>query len=118
MIAKSGHVAILQRDTETDRYRVEYLPIGEIKPSPENDHIYGEIAYDEQMKSLIDSIERNGLDEPLIMTADGFVLSGHRRLWAIKFMGWKIVPCRIKTVCREGNSEYHRLLADYIPHRI
>ncbi|MCY2990915.1 MAG: ParB N-terminal domain-containing protein [Planctomycetota bacterium] len=118
MIAKSGHGAILQDDPPDDPYHVEYLPIGDIKPSPENDHIYGALAYDEQMKSLIDSIERNGLEEPLIVTADDYVLSGHRRLWAVKYLRWNIVPCRIKSICRTGNQNYHRLLSDYNPQRV
>ena len=60
-----------------DRYHVEYLPIDQIKPSPENDGIYGRIdESDEAFSALWNSINDRGLEEPLILTADGYILSG------------------------------------------
>jgi hypothetical protein len=101
------------------RYQVEMPPIGYIKPSPENDAVYGEIEHDEQMENLIESIRRKGLEEPLILTEDLFVLSGHRRLYALEHLGWDMVPVRIrKGICRHGNHEYHRDLVEYNPQRI
>jgi len=44
-----------------DRYSVKLMTAWLIKPSPENDEIYGEIEEDEQMDRLIDSIKRQGL---------------------------------------------------------
>lgn len=102
-----------------DRYAVEYAPLDSITPSPENDQVYGEIEHDEAMEALIDSIRRKGLDEPILLTEDRFILSGHRRYYAVGFLGWKEVPVRIKAgIRREGNAEYHRDLADYNPQRI
>jgi hypothetical protein len=113
--AKLGHDEVLH----DDRYQVEYRTVGEILPSPENDEVYGPIQHDEQMENLIASIERNGLDEPLLLTADGYVLSGHRRFHAVKYLGWKTVPIRTKRdVRRAGNREYHRLLVEYNPQRV
>ena len=85
------------RPTRTkDRYAVEFVPIGSITPSPENDQVYGEIQHDEAMGALIDSIRRKGLDEPILLTEDRFILSGHRRYYAVGFLGWKEVPVRVK----------------------
>lgn len=111
--AKLKHDAVLH-----DRYRVEYVPISEISPSPENDSIYGHIEHDEQMDNLIESIRRRGLEEPLILTEDGYVLSGHRRLYAVAHLGWSEVPCRFSPIVREGNHNYHRDLIEYNPQRI
>ena len=64
----------------TDDYRVEWLSIDSVKPSPENDEIYGKVSdSDSQMGALIDSIRSRGLEEPIIVSADGFIVSGHRR---------------------------------------
>lgn len=104
---------------QSDRYHVEYLPIGKIKPSPENDQVYGDIEHDEQMQNLIGSIRRKGLEEPLILTGDNYVLSGHRRLYAIKWLDWKEVPCRIRgDILRRDCADFHRELIEYNPQRI
>ena len=55
-----------------NRYAVQYVPVNSILPSPENNDLYGEIEDDEQMDALIDSIERRGLEEPLILTGDNY----------------------------------------------
>ncbi len=48
-----------------------------------------------------------------------FVLSGHRRLYAVKYLGWDAVPVRVRrNIRRDGNSEYHRELVEYNPQRI
>ena len=102
-------------------YDVQFVPIDQIHPSPENDQVYGEIVRDEQMDALIDSIRTRGLEEPLIATADNFILSGHRRLYACRHLKWKEVPVRVKEKIRRGktgNKTYHKLLTEYNPQRI
>lgn len=102
-----------------DRYRVVRVPVDEINPSPENDDLYGEIEHDEQMDALIDSIEKRGLEEPLILTADNRILSGHRRYYAVSYLDWETVPCRYRENIRWDNTtDYHTLLAEYNPQRI
>lgn len=121
--ANSGHDGILQDD---DRYRVVCVPADEIKPSPENDDLYGQIEDDAQMAALVESIQKRGLEEPLVLTADRYILSGHRRFHAIKTYspGWfrakgNCIPCRIRQdVRREGNPQYYQELAEYNPQRI
>jgi ParB-like nuclease family protein len=105
--------------TNDDRYRVEYLPIEAIKPSPENDKIYGKIDEDDEMSlALADSIRERGLEEPLILTADGYILSGHRRFAVCKDVMDEI-PCRIKPdIRRIGNPDYMRDLIAYNPQRV
>ena len=66
-----------------DRYIVEFVPLDEITPSPENDDLYGPIRHDEQMECLIASIESIGLTDPIHLTQDDFILSGHRRFFAL-----------------------------------
>ncbi len=59
--------------------------------------------YDDEyeLDKLVESIKEVGLIEPLIVTKDYVLLSGHRRLNAIKQAGIKNVKC----VFREGSSD-------------
>jgi len=78
----------------------------EIRPSPENDAIYGVIdPTDQEIIELAQSITEHGLREPLTVTADGYILSGHRRYAASKlaklsmfqFVGSRCVATTIST---------------------
>lgn len=100
-----------------DRYKVHFVPIDSIKPSPENDEIYGEIVPDNAMKNLIESIKENDLGDPLLITQDRYILSGHRRYYALNRLHYKKVPVMISPICRKGNKEYHRHLVAFNPQR-
>jgi hypothetical protein len=105
--------------SKREPYQVEWVPIDSVKESPENADIYGEIAEDEQMDNLVESIDKRGLEEPILASADRFILSGHRRHYACRKLGYTHVPIRIrKNVSRIGNTEYHRELIEYNPQRI
>lgn len=64
----------------SNRYAVEFMPIDDIYPSPENDEIYGKVEHDNQMDDLIESIREHGLEEPL-----GQAPAAHR--WAESLRG-------------------------------
>lgn len=67
-----------------------------LRPAPENDQIYRRPDPDDpDFRALVASIERDGIREPLVVTRDGFVVSGHRRLAAAKAAGLTHVPCRL-----------------------
>lgn len=102
------------------RYAVSLAPIEEIKPSPENDDIYGEITADNDpgVFRLVESIRRVGLEEPLILTMDGFILSGHRRFVSCRHIGWTMIPVRYAAIRRDQTTDYHRRLAELNPQRI
>lgn len=100
-------------------YTVEFVPIGDIRPSPENDKIYGVIEHDETMQSLIESIASEGLEEPIIVSKDGFILSGHRRYYACSWLRKKVVPVRRKAFSRASRlDEWPLLLTKYNPQRV
>ena len=70
MIAKTPGSS--RKKKTDDAYAVEYVGIGDIKPSPENDDIYGAVVDDTQMELLVSSIRNRGLEEPIILSADNF----------------------------------------------
>jgi len=75
-------------------YIVE-MKVSMLKPNPINETIY-----DNNEKALTDlkhSIESNGLLEPLVITRSNLVISGHRRLEALKQIGFETCDCRIST---------------------
>jgi hypothetical protein len=57
---------------------VQVWPIGKIRPAPENDDIYRAISVDD-VADLMRSIREHGIQEPLLVSSDGFIISGHRR---------------------------------------
>ncbi len=101
-----------------DRYKVHWVPIDSIQPSPENDDIYGEIEHDAAMSGLIASIEAKGIEEPILVTLDDFILSGHRRYYACEYLGWDSVPVSYRNIRREGHPRFHAELTQYNPQRI
>jgi ParB family chromosome partitioning protein len=47
------------------------------------------------IQSLAESIEDLGLLHPVLVTPEGFLLSGERRLRAAKLLGWADIPVSI-----------------------
>lgn len=103
-----------------DRYKTYLVPTGKIQPSPENSEVYGAInaKTDPALPMLVRSIRRLGLEEPLILTRDNFILSGHRRFVVLQAIGAKVIPVRYANVTRADATDYHRLLAQYNPQRV
>lgn len=102
------------------RYMPRLVAVSKIKPSPENAEVYGAVNFenDPALETLVRSITRRGLEEPLILTDDNFILSGHRRFFAIQQLKWKRVPARYAGVKRSDTPDYHRLLTEYNPQRV
>ncbi len=74
---------------------VRSIPLAELLPPlyPVRTH-----ADDDKMRELVRSIATKGLIHPLTVTAeDGKyrILAGHRRLIAVRGLGWQEVPCSI-----------------------
>lgn len=105
--------------TKESEYAVEFVDIRSVTPSPENDDVYGAIEHDEQMDALIESIASRGLEEPIIVSSDGYIVSGHRRYFACTWLEWSEIPVRRKPFSREDNStDWPRILTEYNPQRI
>lgn len=100
---------------------VPILPIERIKPSPENAKMYGVVdPKDPEIRALADSIAERGIQEPLVVTEDYFVLSGHRRLTAAWLADLRKVPVRVYPARRAdlGVDEYLQLLVTHNRQRV
>lgn len=69
------------------KWTLEKRSIDELKPHPENPRVFTEKG----MKDLGKSIDKIGMAQPINITPEGIVLSGHARLMALKQKGIKDV---------------------------
>jgi hypothetical protein len=89
-----------------EHVQVCQVPVEDLKPAPENELVYRPVLPDDPgIEALAESIKEYGIREPLVITEDNFILSGHRRLAAAKLAGLSYVPCRVEKINRE---EEHR----------
>lgn len=73
------------------------IALGSISPSPENDLLYRPVdPKDPTIIALADSINKNGVLQPLILTNDLYIISGHRRFAAARIAQVGSVPCQIR----------------------
>ncbi|MCX6880757.1 MAG: ParB N-terminal domain-containing protein [Verrucomicrobia bacterium] len=71
---------------------VHEVPIDSIHQTPENWRIYIKPDADDQFAALVASVEELGILEPLTVSKDNFILSGHRRHAAAEAAGLDTVP--------------------------
>lgn len=73
--------------------------VSELRTPPLNDSVYGVIRVDDpDVQELAKSIECNGILEPLVVSKDGYIISGNRRFTAATMLGMKTVPVRVEDV--------------------
>src|SRR5216683_5036855 len=86
--------------------------VSSLKPSPENEALY-QLPDDTEIIKLAEVLRSRRCD-PLTITLDSFIVSGHRRRLALVLNGQQWVDCRILPFRREDLSrdEYVKLLRD------
>jgi hypothetical protein len=91
------------------------VPTLSVYPSPENDDLYRPVdPADPEIIALASSISENGILEPLVVTLDDYLLSGHRRLAGAKIAGLETVPVRRKQIRRlDDIDRFVRLLREH-----
>jgi ParB family transcriptional regulator, chromosome partitioning protein len=84
--------------------------LSQIKINPVHDQIYST----NDIEDLVESMEKNGLLEPVVVTPDKIIISGHRRYLAAKFLEWDEIEIIIREVDKEDmefaivSSNQHR----------
>ncbi|MGF7396218.1 ParB N-terminal domain-containing protein [Thermoanaerobacterium thermosaccharolyticum] len=66
-----------------------------LRPHPRNKEFFDDMEGD-KWKDFVESIKTSGIIQPLIVTDDYVVISGHQRLKAAKELGLTEVPCEIR----------------------
>jgi ParB family transcriptional regulator, chromosome partitioning protein len=77
------------------------VKISQITINPIHDQIY----LTNEVGDLVESMEKYGLLEPIIVTPEKIIISGHRRFLAAKFLKWEEIDVIIRNVDNE-NMEY------------
>lgn len=84
-----------------------------------NDLIYGKVhASDPETARLADSIREKGLLEPIVITSDNVVVSGHRRLVACRMVGLMTVPVRKLANLKSSDPAFADLLTAFNEQRV
>ncbi len=76
---------------------IDRMKIAEIKIGKRHRKDLGDL------QSLADSIQEIGLLHPIVVTEDGELIAGERRLEACKLLGWEEIPVSIIKL-EEGES--------------
>jgi len=101
--------------------RVRQVRVDRLRPSPENAELYRPVdPRDPDVQALAESIREHGVREPLVITQDFFILSGHRRWTAARLAGLTHVPCRTEPIRYRdcGCDEFVRLLREHNRQRV
>lgn len=95
-----------QRTPRSGQVPFSRVRVSSIHPSPENEKIYRPVdSSDPDIIELAKSIQKHGIREPLVITRDRYILSGHRRYVAAQVAGNKTVPVRWLNIRRDSNID-------------
>jgi ParB/RepB/Spo0J family partition protein len=83
-------------------------------PHPSNASIYGE---DEDVSSLVESIQRTGWIKPLVVTPNYIIISGHRRRQAALVLGLETVPVEVREFSSSATELEALLLENQLRHK-
>lgn len=103
------------KTTKLGHVRVLMMDLSEVHPSPENDQLYRPVdRTDPDFINLVESIRQHGVLQPILVTLDGDIISGHRRYAAAKAAGLTRVPCSVEPIRRSDDPDaFVRLLAEH-----
>ena len=68
--------------------------LSDLKVNPLNPR--GDVVVDDSLRELAESIRSHGLLQPILVTPDGTVIAGHRRLKASQLIGMESVPVVVR----------------------
>jgi len=73
------------------------ISVKHLQSCPINSEIYKE----SDVSDLVSSISEVGLLQPIIVTPNNLIISGHRRIKAILTLGWEMVECEVKDISED-----------------
>ena len=76
------------------------VPVEDLKPHPQNNYFFDDMEGD-KWKEFIESVKSRGIIEPIVITQDNVIVSGHQRVKACKELGITSIACKIHTYNNE-----------------
>ena len=109
----------IEMNSEPDPEEEEIVPLKKIFAAVENSQIYAAISND-SLRDLVRSIREHGILDPIIVSSDGVIITGHRRYRAAQILGLPRVPVRVRTDISyaRNRKEFIKLLIEYNSQRI
>lgn len=95
---------------------MQMIAIKNLKPHPRNDEFFDDID-GQKWKDFIESVKRRSIVEPIVVTQDLVIVSGHQRVRACKELGIVEIPCRVthyEDVNEKGFAKEDMILEDLI----
>lgn len=93
---------------------MQLIKVSELKPHPQNDKYFDDITGG-KWDDLLQSIERRGVIEPIVITEDKVIVSGHQRVRACKELNIDTILCEVRLYDDdEKTSKEDKILEDLI----
>lgn len=90
---------------------MQQIDINELKPHPRNNEFFDDIS-GENWEAFIESVKSSGVIEPIVITGDKYIVSGHQRVRACKELGIESILTECKPYYLDDN--YDAVLKDLI----
>lgn len=90
---------------------MQQININELKPHPRNNEFFDDIS-GENWDAFIESVKSSGIIEPIVITADKYIVSGHQRVRACKELGIESILTECKPYYLDDN--YDAVLKDLL----
>ena len=119
MTSVSPRASTRKRKTDDGPSEIVLIDIGDIRPAPENDTLYRPVLMTDPEIIKLGASIKSGLREPLVLSLDNFIISGHRRYAACKLAGLTLISCRYENVRRDTDPDrFLTLLREYNRQRV
>lgn len=93
---------------------MQLIKVSELNPHPQNNYFFDDITGD-KWKDILESISRRGVIEPIVITQDKIIVSGHQRVRACKELNIDEVLCEIRIYQDDDkHSKEDKILEDLI----
>ena len=79
---------------------MQQINVNELKSHPRNNEFFDDMP-GEKWQEFLDSIKARGVIEPIVITPDKVIVSGHQRVRACKDLGIRTVMCDVHTYDNE-----------------
>lgn len=79
---------------------MQQINVNELRPHPRNNEFFDDMIGD-KWKEFLESIKSRGVVEPIVITPDKVIVSGHQRVRACKELGIETVMCDVHTYDNE-----------------
>lgn len=90
---------------------MQQININELKPHPRNNEFFDDMS-GENWEAFLESVKSSGVIEPIVITGDKYIISGHQRVRACKELGIKTILAECKPYYL--NDNYDVVLKDLI----